>query len=758
MKTALKLFLFAASFVFAVILLTVAAIWAEPGRVLHEKNVKRALDRFAPELNAGWAGFRLRFEPRGWLGKRVELELDELCVKNSPRLNACVAKLRLDFSFSLSGFSPRITELTELQAHVRHLHVTTEKSGEGEAGSPLPSLKLPAYPDFLTGFPLSEVFELRVDQFSVGTEGDPHPLHGSLRLGRAGPPAAGKMGLALEGKIAREGSLHLNLALKINATPSQAAVNGKIQGMISGWKVRSPIEGTWAAGIQAKLRPVLRKGSARPVNLSLTVDSTPERMLIQTGSIGLPALLPGRQLTARECGLSIQLDNKQGYPADTRIRCRLHASAPSYPSPVKELGAELESKIQFRVKASRLVAGFDLQLHSEHELFRAQISGSGQAELSPSMSLERLVNPVFVAEAKVPRFELLSEALRGSAYAVPAPFHSLSGTIDFRASLEKSSGRDLEFQVKLDSSLRSQQQSFVTTSAARVVITEAFSSRRFVSIDAQSNLANVQLEAPPLRLGEPPQAMLDKRFQAGAARRPAPKKENLTWKLALRTEQPLRIRTNLLAAPIPFAIDLRLAANRRPEGSVEVRPMPVEIFHRKAELEKVRLTFRQNTSSVELNGLLLYRNPEALVRILLLGNTAEPRVVFESEPPLSQQQVVSLLLFNKSVHELNEEEAASSSSMSQALADGALGLVSLLFLSSTPVESVGYDPVSDTYSVRVRLGSGTTASVASDFQGDRQYAIRRRLGRRWAVRTELQRDEERGNTALLTLIEWFNRF
>ncbi len=146
------------------------------------------------------------------------------------------------------------------------------------------------------------------------------------------------------------------------------------------------------------------------------------------------------------------------------------------------------------------------------------------------------------------------------------------------------------------------------------------------------------------------------------------------------------------------------------------------------------------------------------MRILILGTTKEPHVVFESDPPLSQQQVISLLLFNKSVQELNEEEASSSASLSQALADGAFGLFSLVFLSSTPIESVGYDPVSGVYSVRMRVDGKTTVSVASDLEGDRQYAIRRRIGKRWAIRTELQRNEHQGNTALLTLLEWFNRF
>jgi hypothetical protein len=124
---------------------------------------------------------------------------------------------------------------------------------------------------------------------------------------------------------------------------------------------------------------------------------------------------------------------------------------------------------------------------------------------------------------------------------------------------------------------------------------------------------------------------------------------------------------------------------------------------------------------------------------------------------LNRSQIVSVLLFNKSISELTDEEAASAGSLSQATADGALGLFSLLFLSSTPVESISYDPVSQTYAARVRLGDKTTLSIGSNFDQERQVALRRRLGGRWAIRTELH-DEVGKPDVLLTLLEWFKRF
>ena len=159
----------------------------------------------------------------------------------------------------------------------------------------------------------------------------------------------------------------------------------------------------------------------------------------------------------------------------------------------------------------------------------------------------------------------------------------------------------------------------------------------------------------------------------------------------------------------------------------------------------------------ELNGLITHRTPEVLIRVLLLGNTENIRVEFQSDPPLSEQQILAVFLYNKSLAELSEEEANSTQNLSQAMSEGALGLFSLFFLSSTPIQSVGYDPVTQNYSARVGLDDKTTLSVGSDFADVREFGLRRRLGGQWALRTELRQEENRADV-VLTLIEWFKRF
>lgn len=765
LKTILKGTFFLATFLLAVVVLTLAALWAKPSLILNEANVKRALSTFAPGVSAKWENFAWSFAPIGLTGKKMELAVTGLCVKaSSGALDTCITELRLDLDFSLSGFSPRVTELRTVLAHVHHFSFQTEPGPEEKSASPLPDLRIPAlssvFPQEQT-LPNLGTFELRLDRLKFGERGSV-PLEGTLKLEKI-PSSAQELALHVQAALRKGPELALGGEASLAGNASRLSVKGKFLGEVSGWQLDVPLEGSWSEALNASLRPVAkRKKETRKATLDLLASS--RELILNASAIELPGLWPGRRVQADSCRLSSRLDDKLGYPAASELSCTLSAKASGKRALVKTVKGELRLKSSLHQAGKAIHADIELTGSSRQDLFAADVNGKGRLEFTGNWEFQALSSPDFRAVLKIPSFAELRKAVAGSHYEIPAPFYPLEGPVSLQAVLGKPSGRSLPFDVTVDSQLKGATQSFVTSSKATVLIHNAFTKKMKIDIDAHAHLADVLLEAPPLRLEEPPQAMLDKRFQTSHER----KKEleealkatpsNVSWKLKISSGQPVRIRTNLLEAPIPLAVDLRLSSQSRMAGTIEVKPMPVEVFHRKAEVETVKLTFRENSSVTEVNGLLLYRNPEVLVRILILGSAQEPRVVFESDPPLSQQQVVSLLLFNKSVQELNEEEASSSASMSQALADGAFGLFSLLFLSSTPVESVGYDPVSDTYSVRLRVGSKTTVSVASDTQGDRQYGIRRRIGRRWALRTELQRNEDRGNTSLLTLLEWFNRF
>jgi hypothetical protein len=208
---------------------------------------------------------------------------------------------------------------------------------------------------------------------------------------------------------------------------------------------------------------------------------------------------------------------------------------------------------------------------------------------------------------------------------------------------------------------------------------------------------------------------------------------------------------------MPVMVDLRLGSRETIAGTVRIESMPIILFKRSVDLKQLVFKLKDGSKVAQMNGELQIEEPDITVRILVLGTTDRPQIEFLSDPPLSRNQIVSVLLFNKSVDELDDSEAFSAGSFSQATSDGALGLFSLFFLSSTPIESIAYDPVTETYSAKLRIDKKTTVSVGSDFGGEQRVGLRRRLGGRWAIRAEMHSQQGEPDS-LLTLLEWFKRY
>lgn len=86
-----------------------------------------------------------------------------------------------------------------------------------------------------------------------------------------------------------------------------------------------------------------------------------------------------------------------------------------------------------------------------------------------------------------------------------------------------------------------------------------------------------------------------------------------------------------------------------------------------------------------------------------------------------------------------------------------IGFFSFFILSSTPVEIVNYDSVTGQYSARVKLPSGFTGTVGSDWDKAQEVGIRRRLGGKRFISAGFGTDAK-GESRKESMIEWFHRY
>ncbi|MDP3542139.1 MAG: translocation/assembly module TamB domain-containing protein [Elusimicrobiota bacterium] len=390
---------------------------------------------------------------------------------------------------------------------------------------------------------------------------------------------------------------------------------------------------------------------------------------------------------------------------------------------------------------------------------------SGRLRLSAAGRLTRLrdsrVEQDFEARLAVPRFADLVARLRDTAWAVPAPLHVLKGSVEATA---RGSGdpRRGEQRVRLTANTRLAEgrQRLSLSADADITVREALLPSRTAEAKASVVLEDVALELPRLEIGAPPDMTLDKRI-APAAEEPAqPGPRRKAWfkyEAKVATAKPALLLTNLAKEPIPVGLGLAVSSEPpRLSGRIWLERFETALFGRIATIERFGLTPLPG-GLFELDGLVLVRSAEAVVRILVLGTSARPRVDLSSDPPLDRQQIFALLLFNKVPDELDAGQSESVGHAQGAVASNAFGLASLYLFASTPIEYVGYDPSARTASLRLRVPGGATVELGASQDETKHVRLRKRLAAHWALQTEVRTREREGNI-VTTFLEWYNRF
>jgi hypothetical protein len=115
---------------------------------------------------------------------------------------------------------------------------------------------------------------------------------------------------------------------------------------------------------------------------------------------------------------------------------------------------------------------------------------------------------------------------------------------------------------------------------------------------------------------------------------------------------------------------------------------------------------------------------------------------------------LAVLLFGKEPEFLDPDKVQSVENTRAALADGMINLISMYYLASTPVESISYNPVSQSFSAKVNLARGTSLTVGTDPENLGEIGIRRNLGGGWSLETKAAIDEETGTNSGSAMLRW----
>jgi hypothetical protein len=391
----------------------------------------------------------------------------------------------------------------------------------------------------------------------------------------------------------------------------------------------------------------------------------------------------------------------------------------------------------------------------------------GEIEAKAVIALNRPTAPRVLQlesdlQLNAPRFERVVTDLGSTELAVYAPFHQLKGPISCVSHGEFNLA-DRPWRIPLECNLR------LRSDAQRLdadVISELVydADRPIPRLQIATNVAlnHVALSLPNIDLRSPfPRLTIDPRIERASTHSAEPPTIDVDYNIRVHTTQSdaIKVINNLTDGPLPIELDLRMMSGQGMFGDVRIGGGKLEFLKRRAEAKYLVFRFPRDSEEIELDGKIELINPDYKMFLIATGTLTQPRFRLLTDPPLSEDEAVSVLLYGERFDSLDEESRESASQTAAAMADNAIGLVSMYYLASTPVDSIGYDQQSGLLTANFRLPSGARVTVGRDDEAANVIGFQKRLGRNWRVETTLRTADNQGREGRGgAFLRWGKRF
>ncbi|MFW7379838.1 MAG: translocation/assembly module TamB domain-containing protein [Oligoflexus sp.] len=405
------------------------------------------------------------------------------------------------------------------------------------------------------------------------------------------------------------------------------------------------------------------------------------------------------------------------------------------------------------------------------------LGGVVQAEARKS---EEQASPAFNVkldiEAAIREFGQMVEQLAGSPLAIPAPLNQLRGVAacQIRGRYVSYDERD-QFPLSCQVDLESVKQAVEFDMGGQLVL-EKKQDKIQPHLNADLNLQRLEVALPDFNIGQQvPKLRPDERFVVGQVPPREAKKAfvqqetkknekeppiNFSYLLRVRSarEDSILVHSNLLGQPLPLAVNVDISSEEGMDGQVSIADYRVRLFRREAFVQNVRLELHRDRQDHPIAGRVLFDTRDYTIQLNILGTAESPTFVLESTPPLPEKDLYGILLFGSQPEALTSDKVRSLDETRAAIADGAIGLLSMYYLASTPIESIGYNPHDGMFTARVALQEGLTLTVGTDAERAGEVGLRKRIGENWSIETRALRGEEGAAGRAVAMLRWGLRY
>lgn len=681
-------------------------IW--PQILVNEKTLGWAAARLQSQgIHIQWKNVSVKTFSYSLLKKKIEIQAADLCFEiDDPKISGCTPSFALGFSGSLENFSAKLLEIGPISISNLDWNVLLESNKK------------------ISGNLILEGISYQTKELQV-------PNKGNFKvLGKAKLPDQSEVNLDADLEVKQKDLQLKKISYQalVQYTQKKSKLNAELYGKF-GWNL-----------FQAHFSVLAQNWLTK---------------------------IPRAEL--KNCDLSIT--RKDGHKeARLQFQCPANLRVPIPPEPFKSL--RFPTTVGITVKTDFQMSSFipsgDTRIEGPLDvildpILSPIISGEGQARVHLAGILQDFpenwkTDTDLQMKMNISHFEKLVRQLENSAWSIPAPAHVLHGpfALTLEGKTHLNSGR---FPIQVKSELSSKDQRVYLDGLGNFNL-KVEKKKIQPDLDFELILSQIQLQLPYLNFANPPRLIPDERI-----RKKEPKVESASlpfrYRIRIHTpgDRPAIILSNLAKAPIPVHVDLTLTDSEPLKGKIKLDSFPMEFFKRDASIQYLTLNLTSPSRDSPLDGLIQVKYVDYTLYVKLMNTLDKPVMKLISDPPLPENQLYSALLFGRPLGDLDPEQSAAVMDTKVAVTDGAIGLISLFALASTPIQSVGYDPSTKVFSAKVRLAEGTSLNVGTSTEHFKssKVGIRKRLNRFWSVETDVTHSAETGQTASAYL-EWSHRY
>jgi hypothetical protein len=448
------------------------------------------------------------------------------------------------------------------------------------------------------------------------------------------------------------------------------------------------------------------------------------------------------------------IDKDMRPPIEKSCRCKIP----------EKLYTEIEGRFypEFLLNESterRPIADTNLKIEGlDNKLFTANLAAHVKVD---KQSKNWIVNPRFDSQIEVRSFQGLRQFLDAKNIIVPSPIDVLDGTIKVsaRGDVDRSE-KSIKTPVEIDIELKSRTQK---VSIGTTVTLELANDFKSLDVYIQALIRELKIELPPLDpvLGIPAltrDPRLVMKPEAPAKKDHKGFKTKVYFNVKTESAGAIQLLSKLADPLVPVTLDMNNSAKGESSGFVRFEPFAITYLRRRINVERLQVTLsEEDKGDFPVGGRFRIDQTSYKIFVDVGGTTSSPIVQLNSEPFLPRNDIISVLLYNRTSDQLVSADSETVGSFEAALADRAIGLFGLWAFASTPIRSFSYNAVTHVYTATVDLGGGITASVGTNWERAASLEVRKRVSRRWVLTASWSPTESNEQVGKLVL-QWEKRF